>query len=76
VSNNAIQVGDTVELKSGGPLMTVSQIFRSTVLGQEYKGSQDMATCTWFDGKDLKNGDFPLETLKHSQGGGSGFVSA
>ncbi len=44
--------GDIVQLKSGGPAMTVCQ-----VLGV------DNYRCQWFSGKKLETGDFPYEAL-------------
>lgn len=58
--SDEIEVGDVVQLKSGGPNMTVSKI-----------GHADMsqvgpvhAWCAWFDSKgDEKRGNFPLTSL-------------
>ena len=50
-----MNVGDEVQLKSGGPIMTIEKI-----LG-------NIATCVWFDKNDLKRGAFQLETLKPYQ---------
>jgi uncharacterized protein YodC (DUF2158 family) len=38
----AFKIGDVVQLKGGGPVMTVTHI------GRETDGSQNV-TCTWFD---------------------------
>jgi uncharacterized protein YodC (DUF2158 family) len=48
--------GDTVMLKSGGPLMTVEQ----------YVKTQDahLVRCVWFDGNTEKYGAFPEATLE------------
>ena len=46
-------IGDIVELKSGGPKMTV--------VDPEYG---DEIQCTWFDGKKQGFGNFPPEALK------------
>ena len=46
-----LKVGDVVQLKSGGPLMTVRAIEENSVF------------CVWFDGKDTKSGRFPGATL-------------
>ena len=43
--------GDTVELKSGSPLMTVTE-----VTGNQIR-------CTWFRGKENNQGMFPAVTL-------------
>ncbi|EPM4291468.1 YodC family protein [Vibrio fluvialis] len=46
-------VGDTVMLKSGGPVMTVT--------GKDFG---DNLICTWFDSKqELKTGSFPPSAL-------------
>ena len=47
-----IKPGDVVQLKSGGPKMTVTQINQETVW------------CKWFDGEDVKTGHFPVFSLK------------
>ena len=51
-----IKPGDVVQLKSGGPKMTVKVI--KTVAGKE------SAYCTWFVNDEAKEYPFPLETLK------------
>ena len=49
-----LKVGDTVRLKSGGPLMTLGQ--RVAALGGW--------RCHWFQGTELKDGVFQLEQLE------------
>jgi len=54
-----IKVGDIVQLKSGGPDMTVAEI-------DDYgSGSSPLmkATCTWFDGTKRHEELFVLQTL-------------
>jgi uncharacterized protein YodC (DUF2158 family) len=48
----AFNVGDLVQLKSGGPKMTVEKLEGSEV------------SCVWFDGTNPKYGIFPVNTLK------------
>ena len=48
----AFNVGDVVELKSGGPAMTVAEIGVNTV------------KCTWFSGVEAKEGSFPAAALE------------
>jgi uncharacterized protein YodC (DUF2158 family) len=57
MANGGIKVGDIVQLKSGGPNMTV------TGFNEEY------AVCAWFDGNDNKNGAFPVNALQRSDDG-------
>jgi uncharacterized protein YodC (DUF2158 family) len=53
---NGIKVGDVVQLKSGGPKMTV------TSLGQD--GGVLSAWCSWFDAKHKEcSGVFPVTSL-------------
>jgi uncharacterized protein YodC (DUF2158 family) len=52
----SFKVGDTVELKSGGPDMTVTRIGAA--------GGEPMVWCVWFEGTKDLYGLFPPETLK------------
>ena len=54
-----IQKGDVVQLKSGGPKMTVEDVDKYS-LG----AIKDEALCKWFDGEVLKEGVFALSSLK------------
>lgn len=66
---NQFKVGDVVQLKSGGPKMTVSESYNDGTLG-----------CVWFLGSDQKAGTFPSDALElappapegRSQVGGKG----
>jgi uncharacterized protein YodC (DUF2158 family) len=48
------KIGDQVQLKSGGPVMTV----------QEKMTSSPSYRCQWFAGKKLESGVFPSESLR------------
>ena len=48
-----IEKGDVVQLKSGGPKMTVT----------ETKDRYGNVACVWFDGTKQVYGSFPMETL-------------
>jgi uncharacterized protein YodC (DUF2158 family) len=52
---NQIGLGDTVMLKSGGPIMTVSDV------------ENDMARCEWFDSSTAFSKMFPLIALDHAE---------
>jgi uncharacterized protein YodC (DUF2158 family) len=53
-----IKVGDQVELKSGGPTMTVDSLGKPTIGAMQ-------ANCSWFDEKNKKQkASFPLTSLK------------
>jgi len=53
---NAMQPGDVVQLKSGGPIMTVQEVKPAGVV------------CTWFDEKhNLKTAAFPEAMLDSYQ---------
>jgi uncharacterized protein YodC (DUF2158 family) len=52
------KVGDTVRLKSGGPVMTITDI-------DEYSGfSGKSANCKWFVNSGVKEDVFPLDTIE------------
>lgn len=58
----SFKTGDTVELKSGGPCMTVSYV-------EEYRGEDDeqhtAVSCSWFaDNKGASYDKFAPEMLK------------
>lgn len=52
--NERYKIGDIVRLKSGGPRMTVNQIYDS---GNVY--------CQWFAGNKLNSGGFEPNTIYH-----------
>jgi uncharacterized protein YodC (DUF2158 family) len=53
-SSPAFEVGDTVTLRSGGPLMTISAL------------SMSLAYCVWFgEGAIQQTGTFELDLLEH-----------
>jgi uncharacterized protein YodC (DUF2158 family) len=49
------KIGDIVQLKSGGPEMTVQSLPASN--STTYR-------CQWFAGKKLESGPFPEESIK------------
>jgi len=51
------QLGDVVHLKSGGPLMTITDI-------GDYGDGHTSARCTWFDKHKSEEKVFPLHSLK------------
>ncbi|HLH95239.1 MAG TPA: DUF2158 domain-containing protein [Xanthobacteraceae bacterium] len=53
------KVGDTVQLKSGSPRMTI------TVIGTTADGKQ-VIECAWFDGTQCLNSSFPPDALRES----------
>jgi uncharacterized protein YodC (DUF2158 family) len=52
----AWKTGDTVRLKSGGPLMTVEKVGRDA-------HQRDMVFTQWFDAAKVVTGYFPPESL-------------
>lgn len=55
--NTSFKIGDTVNLKSIGPPMSVSKLY--------YVGTEAKATCIWFDDSyTLHEAEFPIETLE------------
>ena len=63
-------IGDVVQLKSGGPEMTIQDILGKTTSKQmdfAYKTaghSDGELICKWFSGNKLESGLFKPETLK------------
>lgn len=53
-----MKAGDTVMLISGGPLMTVENVY-------QHQGKERI-TCLWFVGGDMKKDIFSREALKIS----------
>jgi uncharacterized protein YodC (DUF2158 family) len=51
------KVGETVQLKSGGPIMTVKK--EST--------AEESVICQWFDKTDVKQAAFPEASLEHAE---------
>lgn len=54
-----LAVGDVVELKSGGPQMTIENIGKYGMAA-----THDQAKCVWFDGKKRVSELFELASLK------------
>jgi len=54
------QVGDVVQLNSGGPEMTVSHVGEKKF---PHGGTVPVVSCTWFEGKKLNNESFKPEVL-------------
>jgi uncharacterized protein YodC (DUF2158 family) len=53
---NDISIGDVVILKSGGPQMTIDNMWRDAVGGVT-------ALCKWFEGSNLLTGTFNVSML-------------
>ena len=53
--------GDTVRLKSGGPVMTIENIDAKSWASTADK---DHAWCQWFEKTKLETGVFPLASLE------------
>ena len=55
-----IKPGNVVQLKAGGPKMTVSAVYRNP-------DEVTSAYCDWFDGKKTQQKSFPITSLKHAE---------
>jgi uncharacterized protein YodC (DUF2158 family) len=55
-----IKAGDVVQLKSGGPKMTVSKVYQNT-------HGVPAARCEWFEGTKPTWGSFPIQSLNKSE---------
>jgi uncharacterized protein YodC (DUF2158 family) len=68
-----LKVGDVVQLKSGGPKMTVQRIMGTDQNNIGVKASDEFlkmrgfrdgdVICHWFEGSSLKDGTFRAESL-------------
>ena len=54
------KVGDVVQLKSGGPLMTISSLPNLAMEKTDYG-------CTWFNGKKRESARFEEEILQEPE---------
>jgi uncharacterized protein YodC (DUF2158 family) len=61
---NGIKPGDVVELKSGGPDMTVERLY-------DGGNGEQRAACSWFEGNKHISGNFPVAALKPASKAGS-----
>ena len=52
------KIGDIVELKSGGPIMTVTDV------GPDYGSGTVLVWCIWFVANKQEKGSFPPAALK------------
>jgi len=59
MSTAPFKVGDIVQLVSGGPKMTVSEVSAQNV-GFSFLGK---VSCQWFAGNKLEHGFFPADSL-------------
>jgi uncharacterized protein YodC (DUF2158 family) len=59
--HSEFKVGDTVRLKSGGPLMTVHRLVKM-------REGPDNIETVWFEGKKKETDIFKSETLTHDSG--------
>jgi len=57
------KIGDVVQLKSGGPKMTVHQLEKSARVGNAGGNYNGKVKCAWFDGTDSKWETFHQDTL-------------
>jgi uncharacterized protein YodC (DUF2158 family) len=58
MANGEFKAGDVVQLKSGGPKMTIGRL--------EDIGGVMHAVCAWFIENKREVGTFPLTSLKHA----------
>jgi len=56
---STFNLGDVVQLKSGGPQMTIADVGDYSIDGS----GEQSAKCIWFDGKKQNEHVFPLHTL-------------
>jgi uncharacterized protein YodC (DUF2158 family) len=56
------KIGEQVQLKSGGPVMTVAGVVQAPP--NVFNSANGHIRCQWFSGKKLENGAFPAESLR------------
>ena len=71
---DSIKVGDVVQLKSGGPKMTVQRVLGSDQSNLGLKASDEFlklkgfregdVICNWFEASSLRDGTFRRESLE------------
>jgi uncharacterized protein YodC (DUF2158 family) len=59
------KVGDTVQLKSGGPKMTIEEVADFSLMGV---AGRDQAKCVWFEGSKSFSKVFEFATLTRAEG--------
>ena len=69
----SIKVGDIVQLKSGGPKMTVQRMIGAEQSNFGLKAGDELlkmrgfkegdVICNWFEGSSLRDGTFRVESL-------------
>jgi len=57
--------GEQVQLKSGGPVMTVAGIHQNPL--SPYDQTVGHVICQWFSGKKIETGKFPAESLQQPE---------
>ena len=57
---NKYSIGDIVQLKSGGPKMTIAKFKKFPYSDDNFSG---IYKCSWFVENDVKEGDFPEDAL-------------
>ncbi|GAB3767228.1 YodC family protein [Spirosoma pomorum] len=57
-------LGDLVQLKSGGPAMTIGSCKTDFVEQGSLEKVGQIWTCQWFDGNTLSKGDFHEDTIQ------------
>jgi|HubBroStandDraft_6_1064221.scaffolds.fasta_scaffold1490829_2 uncharacterized protein YodC (DUF2158 family) len=59
MSENPFKVGDVVQLKSGGPRMTVTAAAKDTA-------GVDCVWCSWFIGNTQQSGVWPVDAVREA----------
>jgi uncharacterized protein YodC (DUF2158 family) len=57
MANGELKVGDVVQLKSGGPKMTIEEI-------DNFGGNHNQASCVWFEKSKRESHVFELTSLQ------------
>ena len=73
MADHHYKIGEVVQLRSGGPMMTVEALIGPSELAMLISGttsSERSYRCQWFNGRTLASGVLPEESLQPAKADG------